>query len=156
VYTLNVWSCAVPDGQDSSCPQVLGPGERRWPRLSETHRFDMPFTSSFGMEAVTTNVAWDSYGNLVESTTGGTGSESVTTHTDYVTNERAYIVDRPMHVEVSGADGRLLEAKWFTYDNATLGTVAVGNVTAVYSWLDQVPLGGAAATLACPSGTAKC
>jgi RHS repeat-associated protein len=143
VYTYNYWVCVNPDTQAAqTCPQVLPAGERRWVRLAEADRYD---TTNYAISklAFTKNQAWDSYngksyGNVIQAQKGGTGTTTVTTNTEYAYNTSAYIVNRPKHVSVT--DGtRTLDEKWFTYDSSpTLGQVTLGNVTAVYSWLDQV------------------
>lgn len=158
VYTVNEWTCADPPGaggRQSDCPHVLDGAQRRWVRLSETHRFDVPHANQFAAQTFTINHTWDDYGNITEFERGGTGTASVTTLTDYAANDGTYIVDKPTHVLVY-APGGAFEEKWFAYDNGAYGSVAAGNLTTEYRWLDQVPTGGMPASVTCPQGEGKC
>ncbi len=163
VRSFNAWQCVdnTPGsptfGQIVSWPDNIEPGQSFWAQLGRTDRYDYNADAHAFKHSFSQNVSWDAYGNVTQTVKGGDGTTSVITQTSYVANASAYIVDRPQHLLVlDGTSNAPVEEKWFTYDKLNLGNVSKGNVTAVYSWLDQVPSAGLPAGGPCPAGTGKC
>jgi len=137
--TSNVWDCFDQVGRASVfCPDTLASGDRLWARLTQTIRLDTS-NYTYSTLAYTSNLAWDNYGNVTHSRKGGTSTTRVDTYTDYAVRDDAavYMVDKPQHVWVVDVRTVPLEEKWFLYDTRALGQLTVGDVTAVFSWLDQ-------------------
>ncbi len=156
-HTFNAWECFDPQFVEIDCPnQLTAQVPRVIVRLKQESRWDyinfMQPRASF-----TANVGFDQYNNVNRSLRGGDGVPTVHTYTDfaYHDTETAYIVDKPTHVRVE-ENGAVLEKKWFAYDSLPWGAVERGNVTAVYSWLDQVVVPGLPTGTACPASGGNC
>ncbi len=148
-HDVNTWECASPtSGAVIVCPDV--PQGDVWVRLNKVaHTANTNFMIGVGKTSVSVNHTWHQcggkfYGNVSKTSTGDpAGSPRTYTYADYacLDNASGYIVDKPTHVYVTDdvTDPYPLEEKWFAYDNGAVGAAPIkGNVTTVYSWLDQV------------------
>ncbi|MBI3783779.1 MAG: hypothetical protein HY270_10270, partial [Deltaproteobacteria bacterium] len=160
-YSYNAWYCAdITNSQTHpstapyvACPIDLAPGQRLWPRLVQSVKYDNAIPTQPQGETAS-NLAWDDYGNVTQTSKGGSATTSVMTYTLYVPpGPNSHITDKPQQIWVEdGSTNAVLEEKWFAYDgNAVGASPSRGNARTVYSWLDQSTSGLPTGSV-CPTG----
>jgi hypothetical protein len=171
VATFNTWECVNPSsGAAITCPAV--PAGDVWVRLkSVVERAYSNYNTNDYKELTTDNVSWhqcgaNNYGNVAQVTRGATGGPVLRTTTEYACEgaDTPYIVDRPVHVLVSGTASNPLEEKWYYYDNQVdsggkpkLGKLTRGNATQIETWLSQSSVDSGATCTGTPAaGTGGC
>jgi len=167
---LNTWECVdALSGDDIECP--ASPAGEVWVRLRrKDHYAFSDFLIGVGRVRSSVNESWHRcagrfYGNVAHGWTGAPDDgPRVHTHTDFACRNDAsgYIVDKPTRVTVRDSqDARVLEEKWFFYDQPgdqtpERGFLDKGNVTQVESWLDRFDTAAPPPCTATPTEPGRC
>lgn len=145
---VQFWQCVNADtGADMGCDDEP-PSARLWVRQTG----DQVVTySNFSLDGAqwraTTRFDWqrcagEHTGNARFGGALSSDGAMITTLTDYACAPQRHLLDKPTHTYMHGADGIVLEEKWFLYDAdaagnpLALGNVDRGLVTATDSWID--------------------
>jgi len=147
--TGNTWECAHPvGGAVITCPAI--PAGDVWVRLKRTDESAYSGSLALLKTRFTVNESWHScapaggggarvYGNVAHARRGASvGAPKLHTHTEYACRDdvNGYLVDRPVHVLVRDETNKVLEEKWFWYDDGAFGSVVRGGATRSDSLVD--------------------